>query len=257
MLINRIKKIIKNVPYIKKWYLSIKQPSVEETIDFLFKDKDLNLFVDVGANMGQTIDIIMKRFKKAKIYAFEPTPQCFLYLTTRYKNYENVNIINKALGEYNGNAKFSTSEFSATNSILGTNQLLYKNFIPDLQKVLEESNEINVDIIKFDDFYKNNLKNELIDLMKIDTQGYDYYVIEGARQIISEKVKVIIVENIYLNFYLKSMPYFKIHELLNELGFKLFNIVFTNRFNRFQLIESDCIFINSKFLNDTAEIKNE
>ena len=62
---------------------------------FLTKINSNNsVFVDVGANKGQSIDFFLKLNSKATIYAFEPNPSLFKFLQNKYKNYPNIQLFN-------------------------------------------------------------------------------------------------------------------------------------------------------------------
>ena len=40
-------------------------------------------------------------------------------------------------------------------------------------------------MIKFDDFYKEKLRNQEIDIMKLDVEGHELDVLEGSRKTIN------------------------------------------------------------------------
>ena len=65
-------------------------------LDFLSINRN-NACIDVGANVGQSIEYFKSRFKK--VYAFEPNPKNFIILKEKYKNIKNISIFNFSLGD--------------------------------------------------------------------------------------------------------------------------------------------------------------
>ena len=68
------------------------------------------------------------------------------------------------------------------------------------------SRQENVSIITLDEYCKkNNIGN--IDILKIDTQGYEDKVLKGCSELIkNEKINLIQVELIFADIYEKSAP---------------------------------------------------
>ena len=138
-------------------------------------------FIDVGANMGQTIDLVRKDFKNAKIYSFEPTPDLVKQLGTKYKSDTGVTISEKALADFDGEAKFYISPYSPTNSMLVPDIDLYNEIHSDRVDDLKNLNEIVVPVTTLSNWYKSNNFKEHIDVLKIDTQGTELQRSEERR----------------------------------------------------------------------------
>jgi FkbM family methyltransferase len=131
--------------------------------------------VDVGANIGYyTILLADKVGKKGKVYAFEPDSTSFDILEKNIKanKLENVVAIKAAAGSREGKLELYKSEEN-----LGDHKLYGKG-----------KKEI-VKVIRLDDFIK-----EKVDLIKIDTQGWEPEVIEGAKEIIKKWKPVMFLE---------------------------------------------------------------
>lgn len=148
-----------------------------ETQLILRQAKVDDVVVDIGANIGYyTVLLADKVEKTGKVYAFEPDKINFEILKKNIEvnNLKNVEIINAAVGSKAGRLKLHKSKEN-----LGDHKLYGSD------KEIEQ-----VKIIKLDDY----LKNKKIDLMKIDTQGWEPEVIEGARNIISKKKPIMFLE---------------------------------------------------------------
>lgn len=197
-----IKKILKNIPLIKKRDAKLQGPGQFDIIQSLIGDKILA--VDVGANDGRTINSILERFKKAEVHSFEPTPQLYDILQREYSGNNNVFVYNTALSDKTGRLDFWTSKYSPANSILRPNIDIYRKHIGDSSKAVGIFNnslqKILVDATTFYSWKQAYLPGCIIDLLKVDTQGYDYNVLLGAGDSL-DQVKLILVELQFDSFY--------------------------------------------------------
>jgi FkbM family methyltransferase len=122
--------------------------------------------IDVGANIGYyTLILADKVGKNGKVYAFEPDKINFEILEKNIKEnkLKNVVAIKAAIGSKNESKILYKSEEN-----LGDHKL-YKPKTPAKKRE-------KVKIVRLDSFIK-----EKMDLIKIDTQGWEPEVIEGAK----------------------------------------------------------------------------
>ena len=149
---------------------------VKKCYKFLIANFKINVFYDVGANLGQHSLLMLSQ--KIKCFSFEPNKQCHdeLLEIPRYNSFEDLNLIPKAVGANNG---LGYLEFPEKQTWLGT--------------ISKSGNEINkVPIISLDDFSE---KNPLPDLIKIDTEGFEFQVLSGANKLITERKPFVIFES--------------------------------------------------------------
>jgi FkbM family methyltransferase len=245
---NVIIKISKRLPFIKRFIKRLKGLTIN---DMLVEHIDNNqpVIIDVGANIGQTIDNYLKLFKRPIIYSFEPTPQLFLLLQSKYKANKNIILLDFALSDSNGEVDFFESDFSPTNSLLEPNIEMYQKVeksnpskvqVSDIFKKTLKTAKVNS--LRFDDWYLKNLKDKQIDIFKIDTQGFELEVLMGAKLALNN-IKFIVVECHFEEFYKGSKPFYKIFEFLYDNGFYLYNLDKKN--HKIQIFECNAIFINS------------
>ena len=203
-----IKKTIQNIfnffgfKIIKKYIIN--------TVDFdsittLLIDTKEPVIFDIGAGKGQSIDRYKKLFPKCKIHSFEPIKHEVDKLSLKYQNDKLVILNNVAVGEKPGNLDFNIAASSGHSS--------FKNLIPNTTWVKERSKEYNVDsknyitgkintkVITLDDYCNDN-NIQQIDILKIDTQGYEDKVLEGAIELLKlNKIKLIELELIFSEIY--------------------------------------------------------
>jgi len=157
------------------------------------RDKMGPVLFDVGANTGQTIGFMLDNFREPRIVAFEPSPATFAALNTRFGNKPNIRLENKALS-----AERQTSILHVTRGSSVNDSLLEPVWDAGAQKV-----DIQVDTV---DQYCQDHGIEVIDSLKIDTQGNDLNVLRGAtRMLAGKKVRTLYVEVIFTSLY-KGQP---------------------------------------------------
>ncbi len=172
-------------------------------------DKNIKLIFDIGANMGQSALYFRKLLKKAQIHCFEPITSTFKTLTTNTQNDFNIFRHNIAFGEKKTSLNIPYIPNSGLNSL-----------VEEVNKVFDKKTKQIVNINTIDNFIENN-RIEHIDIMKIDTEGYDLNVLHGADKTLTEqKVDFIICEVGFL--YEKSKGDFdKINLYMHEKGYWL------------------------------------
>ena len=108
----------------------------------------------------------------------------------------------------------------------------------------EISSEKELEIITLDDYANlNGIKN--IDILKIDTQGYDDKVIAGAKNLINgNKIKIIQIEIIFSEIYENPLNIYDIEKFLVPNGYKLFGFSNAGSLASHHIFQSDFIYIS-------------
>lgn len=172
-----------------------------ETQLILRQAKIGDTIVDVGANIGYyTVLLADKVGKNGKVYAFEPDKTNFEILVKNIKenNLENVVAINAAVGKKEGELKLHKSEENFGDHKLYEDKPTLPSLNPPSQNATDGHrnggkdylNEELVKIIKLDDY----LKDTKVDLIKIDTQGWEPEVIDGAKELIKKNKPIMFLE---------------------------------------------------------------
>jgi FkbM family methyltransferase len=154
--------------------------------------------LDVGANEGQTIDLLQTLFTRPTIYAFEPSRKMFQILQLR--DFGNgVSLHKVALGN-----EIKTQEFiNYKNSCLSSFLPLDTHGENRFRSVEIESREL-VQVTTVDRFLQQN-RISLVNLLKIDTQGFDLAVLLGAVEALQRGViQNVLVELNFVRMYLRQ-----------------------------------------------------
>lgn len=146
--------------------------SLLETLNL---ELNLKTFVDVGANIGLHSIFFNQIFKE--IYAFEAHPKTYQILKFNISEYKNIHSFNFGIGSKEDVLKLHSNRHNLGGS----------SFVYDQKSGLH----YNVKIKKLDQF-KDKLKN--IGLIKIDVEGMEFDVIEGANEIITNNRPLILFE---------------------------------------------------------------
>jgi FkbM family methyltransferase len=168
--------------------------------------------IDIGANVGQFSLVIHEICPAARIYAFEPLPECYEILCRRMSGVQRFRAFNCALGRAKGRVEFFRNEFSQASSALPMRPLHMEGF-----PYTKETERITVDMIRLDDVGEE-LTIEGPMLCKIDVQGYEEGVIRGGEGMI-RKAKVVIVEVSYRPLYEGQPLFHEVYSLMVSLGF--------------------------------------
>ena len=154
-------------------------------------NSDSPVCLDVGANTGQTIDDLLATLKSPWIYSFEPSSSVFKVLASRDYG-KKVYLFNHALGSENQEREFINYKSSTLSSFLQLDSNKKNRF-----RDIEEENREVVQIKTIDTFLSQH-HIEKVDLLKVDTQGFDLDVLLGAEK--AFKAGIINYVLIELNF---------------------------------------------------------
>ena len=209
------------------WYIyyGFREKSKELLLENI---KENDTVIDVGANVGEislrAANIVGNKI--GKIYSFEPDHINFNRFLNNMKinAVKNITPINKGLGNVDG--VFNLSVVDENNR--GMNRIVESN---------ESLNTSKIEVIILDNYIK--LKNiTRVDLIKIDTEGFEMNVIIGAKDLLKRFRPILFIELDEKNLIdQNSSP----KELIKHLINLNYNIVNANN--------NDTISLNSDLSN--------
>ena len=148
------------------------------------KDVDVRQIFDVGANRGQTYLTFRSDFPKATIHCFEPIAEPFAELVGAAKRDPNVRCEMMALGSAPG----------ATEVRLYEDADYLNSLRPDVMNHSPSAKTQSVTIDTVDNYVAARGIPH-VDLLKIDTEGFELQVLEGAHDSLAEgKVSLVLAE---------------------------------------------------------------
>jgi len=163
-----------------------------------FKDPEqVSVIFDIGTlHCLESIEF-SKKYKNAKIFAFEANPVTYLECVERTKDIDNITVINKAVNHYDGVCSFYPIDPEKTitpwfDGNRGASSLYKSNGTYDhIEKYIQQ--EIEVPCTRVDTFCKeNNIKQ--IDLLWMDLQGAELIALESMGKELISTIQVIHTE---------------------------------------------------------------
>ena len=190
-----------------------------------FDEKKEMEIIDVGAHFGETVKLFSKNFIIKKIHCFEASPINFDILQTNIKkdNLDNICELNKlGVGHENYNGFINQTEESSSSTInefnLDSKYFKKKLKILNVKSASDFYKKIPIKIISLDQ-YMEEKKIKKIDILKIDTEGFEYNVIKGLNNH-HQIIKLIYFEHHFDDMIKKNYKFNDINKLLINFGFK-------------------------------------
>ncbi len=140
--------------------------------------------IDIGASKGSIFKHMNRLAPNGIHYAFEPIPSSFNPLHEQYKGSKNIFLKNLAISNYDGTAKFNFIQ-----NFPGYSGLKLTEYPKSKKK---EVLEIDVEVRKLDSVLSLGYSPDII---KIDVEGNEYSVFEGAYETLKKNNPIIIFEH--------------------------------------------------------------
>jgi FkbM family methyltransferase len=152
--------------------------------------RPITTIFDVGANTGQTSRSARCAFPEARIYAFEPHPESFKQLQASAA-INRLSVHQLALGEKDGEATFYEYAASGDGSLINS---LTPNARFPLHYGYSTAASRSVACSTIDSFCAQH-SIDCVDVLKVDTEGFDLQVLRGAERMLRQnRVGFIYVE---------------------------------------------------------------
>ena len=168
----------------------------------------VELAVDVGANEGQTAELLAATFPAARIFSYEPVPSTFAVLERRFAGSARVTCICAAVGATAGSAEMVDGADSTQNTLLTRAK-------PDQPTVRVPLTTIALQAAAHD--------WDHVDLLKIDSEGYEIPVLRGALSLLERaNIRFILAECDFLTRPSDPHGYFPdLLAMLGPLGYRV------------------------------------
>ena len=197
--------------------------------------------IDVGAHKGETVSNIKSININSVIYSFEPTPSSFYELEGLCSNYSNASAFQLLIGSVCESVEFSISDASPINSILpiaSDTQLSTHWNVNSPSSV----NKISVDCVTLD-YMLGKLDCKHVRLLKIDTQGSELNVLQGAHHALSSATfDYIMLEYIVVKVYEGQPSLSQILCLMSDYNYTIYRIFDASYSRQGQLLQFDIVF---------------
>jgi FkbM family methyltransferase len=188
-------------------------------IKFL-EDKFIVTVIDIGSHKGEFINSVLNISSVSNVISFEPQKNIFDLLQKSFSNNTKINLNNSAVAEKSGKKIMQINKLSDTSTLNEVdNSSLFFKFKSFL--LHEKNSVISEEVVStttIDSFFKNKKLCKNV-LLKIDTEGYEFNVLLGAKKTI-QRIKYVLIENQFSKMY-KNVNFEDCHEFLTQHQFKL------------------------------------
>jgi FkbM family methyltransferase len=196
------------------------------------------LAIDIGGNVGNYTAELRRRNPSLEIHTFEPSATNISKLRDRFKLDTAVTLLPFAVSDSSGSATLFSDQPGSHLSSLSKRQLDHFNISFEAQEMIST--------IRFEDYWKTELGERQLDIVKIDIEGHELAALNGFGSAI-DATSVIQFEfggcNIDTRTYFRDFWYF-----FQPRGFDLYRITpfGAERMRRYK--ESDEFFSTTNYV---------
>jgi FkbM family methyltransferase len=212
--------------------IRIKRFSASSSEDYrlvkILNNYNFDLVLDVGANTGQFAESLIDFNYKGKIVSFEPTSEAHNLLLNRSNNNKNWSIAERmALGNVRGTIDINVTKNSVFSSVkkIGQEYVDY-NQNAAIQKVEK------VEMLTLDAIGEEFIKPHSNVFLKIDTQGFEKEVLQGATDTLNS-----------INGIKIEMPLIPIYE---DIDWDMYDILAFLKEKGFHCVSLEPVAVNNK-----------
>jgi len=188
-------------------------------------------FIDVGANVGQTMLKVLPTLRTNRYLAIEPNPSCAAYLQdlVEINTFRGVEIVQVALADEEGQTSL-LRRFE--DDILATTT-------PSFRKYTKYSSTSSVQQVT-GDYLVRQIRPQKISAIKIDVEGGELKVLKGFSKSIRTYQPYLILEILPIQSKDATVGVFRsenareIISLINSLEYQLYNIQYKVQINRIE-----------------------
>ncbi|WP_029906024.1 FkbM family methyltransferase [Prevotella sp. 10(H)] len=170
-------------------------------------------FLDIGAYLGDTSIMLLKKYKPEKVYAYEPVTANAEHLkeTIRMNNTDRIIVVNRGMGDKEEDIDIyinpdQLSSCSTNDALAATSSIKEKIHITTIDK---------------------ECKDRKVGLIKMDIEGAEYSAIQGGKETIKRDKPVLLI-----SLYHTGKDFFEIPAVLKEwvpdYNFRFMNIEIQN-----------------------------
>lgn len=175
------------------------------------------VLIDIGGFHGEYAIEAFAINRSAQIFVFEPNPNNYQVCQSNLK-FSSAKCYNQAVGAANSTLSF----YDRSDSQGSQHGTLVKGVIDKLHQ--QKVKEIRVEVITLDSFIlENNIKK--VNLLKIDTEGYEYQVLLGAKESLAKGIfdyiqfefnEMNVLARVFLADFIELLPNYELYRLMPD-----------------------------------------
>ena len=182
-------------------------PSIHQFFSQIDPEGEFNI-ADVGAQSG-SYTLFGKYLPKSTLYSFEPFKQSYKCLSDNIElnGLKNVRTFNVALSNVSGSSVLNTSAGHNGLHTLGETPMRFDDVVP-----------VEIQTRTLDEYFHD--VDRPLHFLKIDTEGWEFHVLEGGRKTLEKYKPVIQLEWVPVNMKQCGVSEEELREFLKSLRYK-------------------------------------
>lgn len=209
------------------------------TLEYLRTHADKPVIFDAGANIGDFAQATLTVFGEgSRVYCFEPAKATYKKLLKRVRDNDNITAVNSGLSSKAGNHTLYENDKASGFASVYSRRLDHYNIS------LNKKETIKLETI--DAFCKTN-KIKHIDLLKMDVEGHEFAVLQGAESMLSKRA-ITMIQFEFGGCNIDSRTYFQDFFYLLHPKYRIYRLLQNGMHPIDQYRELDEIFVNTNYL---------
>ncbi len=240
---NRVKRLVRALfrstgydflRYVPENFVSLRRMKIIQA-------QGIDLVLDVGASEGAYSLQLRQHGYEGNILSFEPLSESFGVLQQRTAKDPFWSCENLALSDSDGMIQINVSGHKTSSSILPISEThlsaMPSSVYVDIEKVW---------VARLDSLKSNMIKRDAVIYLKVDVQGFEKHVLEGARETLKQ-TRVIELELSLAPMYVGGAEFMEMITYLTQFEFKMVSLepVFTDP-KTGQILQVDGIFVKEE-----------
>jgi FkbM family methyltransferase len=187
------------------------KPLIESAYSILKNKNDPFVFLDVGAQTG-CFTLLAKYFPASKWYAFEPIKEATdeLNINLLLNDIKNVSVYQICISDHAGLGHLRIPKDDDHWGLATFGEKLFR---------FQQYEEKSVQCITLDEFVEENSIKK-VDFIKIDTEGWELFVLRGGRTLINRDRPIILMEFNQSNMDQCDVDGNDVFQFLEETGYE-------------------------------------
>lgn len=184
----------------------------------LLREKGIDLVIDIGANTGQFAESLYDFDYAGQVLSFEPVSEAHQEISQRSQPYAKWTIAERmAIGEEDGEIEFNITDDTQFSSVLPIEDTFAAHNTKSsiVKKEMLPIHRLDTIISQYvPDWESRNI------LLKVDTQGYEQQVLNGAQAVLAKARGIKIEIPVYKIYQQAQLDFYGTLDLVREEGFQ-------------------------------------
>lgn len=198
--------------------------------------------VDAGAHIGNSVASFLDLFPRATIHAFEPAPENYKQLASRFAGHPSVKTYQAALGPQGGTVRLHLNNYDATHSVIpiAPDEISHWADTSDITSI----GSVEVPQVALDDFLAAQ-KLPHLDILKLDIQGGELAALRGANAALAgHRIASVFSEVEFRALYAGQPLAWDLHRFFAGHGYEFINFIYPKVTDAGLLSWADAVYVN-------------